>query len=307
MHVKRARSNHGSLAMIIASARCRAMTLLLCLAALAVGAARPVRGQAPNTSQSTASIGPLQAGATNCYNSVTQTGSSSASCPPSSFNNLTGSSATSSDNATRTATATTQLSKSGTTAGAFVDAWSNQYSAITGVSTPSGSDAVFFHFLTSGSLSNSGAVTATTYSQQYLQVAGGGGSAYAQQILFGGSSTPTHNYYGGATPTAGGYDLSLTLTQTSPGVFAFMFQALTESYMDGSGGTSSASTTGTLNATLQGLDVRHADGTTYATGVYDPTAGTWSLVDVTTTPEPSSFALLGTGIIGLVPLARRKR
>lgn len=211
----------------------------------------------------------------------------------------------SSSNALRTASALGTANQTGTQGqtDAYGQANSTQYSQLAVTGTPSATDNLVFHFHTTqsetGDLnSNSG------YGFWNLTLAGGTNNPVFAQQTAGGSLLTS-----GATQTAQGFDFTMPFTPTS-GLFKYNFTVDAQGYITGfaSGNTTQ---TGSIWAMLAGIDAVDASGALISSAAFDqagfgtintaPTAGPPSTV-----PEPNSMALLGTGLIVLIPTARRR-
>lgn len=214
----------------------------------------------------------------------------------------------SSTNATRTASAFGSATQTGTQGQVFGNGhgYSTQYSQLTIVGTTSPSDNLVFHFVTSQSEtgdinSNSG------YGFWGLFATGGtNNQVFAQQTAGTGLLT------NGATQTANGFDLTMPYTPTSAG-FLYNFTVDAYGYITGHA-TGSVTQTGSIVATLGGIDWVNANGkvlgsATFAqNGFATISASTGPVVGPpSTVPEPSSMALLGTGLVALLPTVRRRR
>ena len=198
--------------------------------------------------------------------------------------------------------------------------YSYQYSALqvngSGATGPVTGDQLVFHFLTSQSATGSGGHTAY------------GGGAYSSWELFlegsGGSSTVNADAYQEGYPnatqstlalthavqTATGFDFFLPFALQNPhdvyGVFNYDFYD--DAYLLMTGQPSGTALSASLSATLQGIDLVSGTGQYINSASFDPLTGLGSLDDFreTTVPEPSAAALITIGLVGLVPIARRK-
>ena len=236
--------------------------------------------------------------------STSETTSAIPSCGP-----VTGgiaSAISSSSNAARSASALGTANQTG--ANGQTDAYgqsnSTQYSQLTVTGTPSATDNLVFHFLTSQS--ETGDVNSNSgYGFWNLTVAGGTDNpVFAQQTAGGGLLSS------GATQTAQGFDFTMPFTPTS-GLFKYNFTVDAQGYITGqaSGNTTQ---TGSIWAMLAGIDDVNGSGALISSASFDqagfgaidtaPSAGPPSTV-----PEPSSMALLSTGLVSLVGFRRFRR
>ena len=198
--------------------------------------------------------------------------------------------------------------------------YSYQYSGLevngSGATGPVTGDQLVFHFVTSQSATGSGGHTAY------------GGGAYSSWDLFlegsGGSSTVNAEAYREGYPnatqsavsltnavqTATGFDFFLPFALHYPndvsGVFTYDFYG--DAYVVMTGQPSETVLNASLSATLQGIDLVSPTGQYINSASFDPVTGIGSLdaFRETTVPEPSAAGLITIGLVGLVPIARRK-
>lgn len=211
----------------------------------------------------------------------------------------------SSSNSSRSASALGTSTQTGTLGQTYAvgHGYSTQYSKLTVAGLASATDNLVFHFFTAQS--ETGNVNSNSgYGFWNLTLAGGTNDpVFAQQTAGGGLLLGS-----GATQTAQGFDFIMPFTPTS-GVFQYNFTVDAYGYVTGHA-TGNTTQTASISAMLAGVDQVSASGAFIRSATFDQNGfGTFGAAPngpPSTVPEPSSVALLGSGLVGLIPVLRRK-
>ena len=285
------------------------------IAGLLLVFAAPSGRLSAQTSHSSASVSDGANSNNSCTSSTGFAGSTStASCThvpvtPVAITGGTGSAFSTSTNATRTASASTTLAQTGpaNSMNGFTQALSNQSSWISVTGSLAPTDNVVFHFLTP--VMQATGAAGTSSSSAVWQFVLDAGSFSGTEYRYGyGDGTSSVTVYNSATPTAGGVDFTVPLSAfTSPGLLNYVFEPFVQGdiHLNQPTGTM---LNASISATLQGVDAETAQGQYIASAMFNPDGtGTLDVTSPITTPEPSTIAMLGSGLVGLIPIIRRRR
>jgi len=242
--------------------------------------------------------------------STTQSSSSGPTlynCPTTASAGGTASGGGAADNFSRYVAAGAVLTQSGPPGSMFeqVDGSGTVNSRLFIDGTPSADDQLVFHFLGTQSATFTGGSPSDFVTLQLDLSSNGTQFALARDQRFADGTGGLTLY--NARQTASGFDLFAPLTGGS--FLDYTFRAVVEliDYPDTDAGSK---LTGSISLRLGGIDAVNSQGDPYASAVFsavlDDQPG-FATISLTTTPEPTSMALVATGLVGVVGVTRRKR
>ena len=112
---------------------------------------------------------------------------------------------------------------------------------------------------------------------------------------------------GNGTDTYTGEDFFLKFLFTSPGAGGAISEGVIAGAVHGNDGDVSITFADGTTTVAGDMFILHVNNLSHSDTDTHTLSGTLTYAGTTSTPEPSSLALIGTGLFGLVPLVRRKR